>query len=560
MTFLGLSTPLLLSLLLGSAALLFLLHFLRVRPREVVVPTLLFWKQAVEETRARTLPGRFRHPRTWAFLTLLAAILVAAAAEPVTRGELLAETEVFVLDASSSTGLAEAGGASRFARAQAELVAALEQAPLRAKIAVVVATAGGVSALDALAPRPAQLALVRSAAPSAGEADLEGALAAARALRPEGRGRIEVFTDREVALPPGEDFRFRRFGGAGHDAAITGVAYEEGLRVRIEARTAGPPRRLSVRVDGRSAREIELGAMTPGSRIVEIAGLAPAGQTVALSLTPADEVPDNDRVDYGLPALEPARVFVPGDGGEGRALARLVEAETSFLRVATAAESVLEVRVGGAGEVLTDAAAVRAVRPPLFTGVDGALRFLAPKGTTGLPGQGGLPLFEAGPAVLARRFDGPRTVVEVAPALADPAGSWLKSPPFVAAFLGVLREAAGIRPGAATAVAAGATALEVVLAPILADGSAAPLAPLAASQALFVPPGAASLATLRHPTSGAEARLATLAPGPVAPTVDPERKPLERPGRGLRLFEVLVLVALALALADTWLHVTGRIP
>lgn len=60
---------------LGLAGVLFLLARLRVRHTEHVVPTTLFWKAAIEETRARELTERFRHP--WAYLlTLLLALLI----------------------------------------------------------------------------------------------------------------------------------------------------------------------------------------------------------------------------------------------------------------------------------------------------------------------------------------------------------------------------------------------------------------------------------------------------------------------------------------------------
>ena len=61
-TFLGLAV---------IAAGLFALQRLRIRHKEQVVPTLLFWKTAVEETRARVLVRRFRHP--WVYLMLLVA-------------------------------------------------------------------------------------------------------------------------------------------------------------------------------------------------------------------------------------------------------------------------------------------------------------------------------------------------------------------------------------------------------------------------------------------------------------------------------------------------------
>lgn len=62
----------------GLAALaggLFVLQMLRVRHRQLEVPTTMFWKEAVEESRARVLRQRFRHPWAYLLLLLIAALL-----------------------------------------------------------------------------------------------------------------------------------------------------------------------------------------------------------------------------------------------------------------------------------------------------------------------------------------------------------------------------------------------------------------------------------------------------------------------------------------------------
>jgi hypothetical protein len=61
--------------LLAIAAALFALQRLRVRHQQVEVETTLFWKQAIEESRARVLTQRFRHPWTYALLLLICALL-----------------------------------------------------------------------------------------------------------------------------------------------------------------------------------------------------------------------------------------------------------------------------------------------------------------------------------------------------------------------------------------------------------------------------------------------------------------------------------------------------
>lgn len=74
-----------LGVLIGGLALaagLFLLARLRVRHREHVVATTLFWKQALDESRARQLVQRFRHPWAYALTVLVAGLLWLALAGP----------------------------------------------------------------------------------------------------------------------------------------------------------------------------------------------------------------------------------------------------------------------------------------------------------------------------------------------------------------------------------------------------------------------------------------------------------------------------------------------
>lgn len=72
-------------LLLGIAALagiLYWLHRLRVRHRDQQVVTTLFWKEAIEETRARVLSVRFRHLLVYLFLLAICSLLWLGLAEP----------------------------------------------------------------------------------------------------------------------------------------------------------------------------------------------------------------------------------------------------------------------------------------------------------------------------------------------------------------------------------------------------------------------------------------------------------------------------------------------
>ena len=87
--------------LLGLAAALYALHRLRVRHREVIVPTTIFWKQAMDESMARKLTASFRHPRAFAFvLTILGLLLLALAGPKVGADQ--GRDYVVILDGSAN--------------------------------------------------------------------------------------------------------------------------------------------------------------------------------------------------------------------------------------------------------------------------------------------------------------------------------------------------------------------------------------------------------------------------------------------------------------------------
>ena len=92
--------------LAGLAALLFALQRLRVRHREVPVVTTLFWHEAVEDTRARVLVQRFRHP--WAYVLVLAITSLVWLALAGPRAE-ASEGRAYVLLVDGSAGMQREG-------------------------------------------------------------------------------------------------------------------------------------------------------------------------------------------------------------------------------------------------------------------------------------------------------------------------------------------------------------------------------------------------------------------------------------------------------------------
>ena len=84
MTFGLFSIPALFAGIAAIAVGLWLLQRLRVRHREVEVLTTLFWKDALQETRARVFTRRFRHWRAWALLVVIASLLWVLLGQPHT--------------------------------------------------------------------------------------------------------------------------------------------------------------------------------------------------------------------------------------------------------------------------------------------------------------------------------------------------------------------------------------------------------------------------------------------------------------------------------------------
>ena len=106
MTFAGIPFWVAAAIMATSAALLAVLHLLRVRPRPVRVVTTLFWAETVERVRARSILHRFRHPMTYALLVLICALLALALAQPSLTGQTGNRIhEVIVLDAGVSMGV-----------------------------------------------------------------------------------------------------------------------------------------------------------------------------------------------------------------------------------------------------------------------------------------------------------------------------------------------------------------------------------------------------------------------------------------------------------------------
>ncbi|MBC8330240.1 MAG: hypothetical protein H8E31_16010, partial [Planctomycetes bacterium] len=337
------------ALLAGWAAIaagLYLLQRLRVRHRELEVVTTLFWREAVEDTRARVFVKRFRHP--WAYVLLLAICSLLWFAAGGFRLDPAAEREhLLLLDGSAGAGWGDRFAASR------ELL--LEDAAALPAEHREVWWSGATARLllrpgEHLRLLEERLAgLTPEAAPSrAGEQLM--AWAASRpgaALELRFYGDAPLLPEQLVLLPDRATVLRRapepepRGGNRGFLAA--GISEAESGRwdqVDVLVEVAGDPGGLTISLDGQPAalpftREPPLAANGGDGAVLRFRSLAARGQRLRLALPGGDPLAVDDAVEVVLPDRPPIRVSLAP--GLPAALVALVEADPAVQVVAPGA-------------------------------------------------------------------------------------------------------------------------------------------------------------------------------------------------------------------------------
>jgi len=122
MSFQNLSAPAFLAGVPALAAGLFLLQRLRVRYQPKRVVTTLFWREALEDARARVFVRRFRHLPAYLFILLIASLLWLGFADPRGAG---AQDEDHVILVDGSAGMAHSDRFQRAVDAARDKAAAL---------------------------------------------------------------------------------------------------------------------------------------------------------------------------------------------------------------------------------------------------------------------------------------------------------------------------------------------------------------------------------------------------------------------------------------------------
>ncbi len=164
-----------------------LLYFLKLRRREVEVPSTYLWLRMIEDMHVNSLWQRLRR-NLLLFLQLLAAALVLLALLGVSwRGtRLVGERFIFLIDVSASMSATEQGRA-RWERARQEALAAVDQMDSDA-VAMVVAFSDRAEVLQSFTDsRPALKEALRRLQPTARRTRLREALLVASGLANPGR-------------------------------------------------------------------------------------------------------------------------------------------------------------------------------------------------------------------------------------------------------------------------------------------------------------------------------------------------------------------------------------
>ncbi len=330
---------------------LYLLQRLRVQHREVEVPTTLFWREAVEETRARVLVRRFRHP--WAYLLLLGIGSLLWFAAAGLRSEQSADQQwLLVVDGSAGMGHGD-----RFA----EAIALLQEdaAALPTDSREVWWMGAGTRTLLRRGEHVRLLAerlegLAPEAAPARVEELLHTHLAGsngapievrvygdaplreeALALLPEG---VEVLRRAAEVVPRAENAGFVALG-------VSEATSGRWDRVDVYVEIHGAKELPTLSLDGADSNAIAQ-TNTPEVGVLQMRyrDLPARGQLLALSL-PEDGFPADDVAQIVLPNRPPLRVAVAAD--LQAQFGPLIEADPALQLVAGEADLVVR-RMGGA--------------------------------------------------------------------------------------------------------------------------------------------------------------------------------------------------------------------
>lgn len=330
---------------------LYLLQRLRVQHREVEVPTTLFWREAVEETRARVLVRRFRHP--WAYLLLLGIGSLMWFAAAGLRSEQGADQQwLLVMDGSAGMDHGD-----RYAESLALLQA--DAAALPADSREVWWMGAGTRTLLRRGEHVRLLSeRLEGLAPEAAPARIEELLHAHLAAHSGTPIEVRVYGDaplREDALallPEGVDVLRRapdveaRTANAGFVAlGVSEASSGRWDRVDVYVEVRGATELPTLSLDGTNSSAIAQSNTTEDGTVqLRYRDLPARGQLLTFEL-PEDEFPADDLAQIVLPNRPALRVAVAAD--LQAQFGPLIEADPALQLASGEADLVIR-RMGGA--------------------------------------------------------------------------------------------------------------------------------------------------------------------------------------------------------------------
>lgn len=305
---------------LGLAGALVLAQRLRVRHQPRVVVTTLFWKEALEEARARVFVRRFRHPLAFLLVLIISLLMWLGFAEPRVASE-EAREHVVLLDGSAGMAWGQ-----RFAETTRLLTGHLDGMPAARRTVVLC----GETPATLLAPGEHEVLLekrLENVRPAACPASIEVLILDQAARHETGRPvEIVVAGDapirqsvldllpetvvvRRLAAPPVERDANRGITALGVTGARSGRW--DHVDVLVTVRGVGPERPLVVELAGRPVEaRAERQAKDGGTETVVLRDLPANGNVLTLRLEGPDAFPEDDTARIALPERPLIRVAV----------------------------------------------------------------------------------------------------------------------------------------------------------------------------------------------------------------------------------------------------------
>ncbi|MGC8666566.1 MAG: vWA domain-containing protein [Chthonomonadales bacterium] len=335
----GLDAPLKMLWLLPAASLIIAMYLLKLRRRDVVVPSTLLWQRVIRDVQANAPFQRLRRNILLILQILAALILSVALAQPyVRRIGHAGRSVVLILDTSASMEATDVRP-DRMAKAQ-DLARGVVASMAPQDLGMVIAAGARPEALTGFTDRRSELAqAVSQIHARTTSCDMKGALGlAAAVVAPASEGEIHIFSDGGFTQITGVNLGhahvfFHRVGRASHNIGIVAADYrrtlsQEGI-VEVLATLHNfdsHPQTFTMEIRGRpstpgaqagstlmDAREVSLPPNAERSEVFQIPE-PPAPLQITINLDVQDDLAADNRAYLIIPPRKKIRALLVGRG------------------------------------------------------------------------------------------------------------------------------------------------------------------------------------------------------------------------------------------------------